>query len=667
MGGGLVLDDVLVTRRSLMAGGLAAGGLALTRDAHACDSPTCCTDGRTWSQAGFEDGADVVISRGGVVLDRDARVGTLTVGPGAWLAFDPSRRLTLTATGNVVVQGVLRMAPRSLQFAHALVFAAVDEAGFVGGGTDPVPTDVGLWVTGSGRLELQGTARTPWSRLAESALHGGRRLVLAAAPIGWRPGDELVITPSGAPTGGNAHQQYDTVRVAAVSGRVVMTDRPLQHGHPLVRVAPEVVLGAEVLNLTRNVRVEGTPAGRSHVWIASTARSVLEHAQIRHVGPRQATPDGHSRSVLGRYGLHLHMNRDASRGTRVVGMVVRDCGAHAFVPHLSHGVTFEGCVSHDTADEAYWYDLQDRGSSEVVRDLVYDGCVASLVRAEPSFRGYRLAGFLLGAGRGLTITRCVAVGVQGNVDAAGFSWPEDDDGIWRFTSNVSHNNKVHGSFVWQNAKNVHVVDRLVAYHNGGSGVSHGAYVNAYQYVDNVLYGNRDGAVLLHALGRERTPMQFLSCVMDGAGRSGYAVVTTRHNLAGVTPVLFQDCALRGYVRSGFGFAYEGGNGSSRPEYLDVLDCSFSGNELLFAEGAAPGARVRFQRTGEVSLMVGGPSDAGTPFPRWNGRFRPVAPLARGRRRARVSPVLPPFGPLGKRTALPVCPRPAGGPPTAQGH
>jgi hypothetical protein len=61
------------------------------------------------------------------------------------------------------------------------------------------------------------------------------------------------------------------------------------------------------------------------------------------------------------------------------------------------------------------------------------------VRNDPAYRGFRLAGFLINQGLRNEIRDSVAVGVQGNVDAAGFNWPEgaieapNGDGVWNFS------------------------------------------------------------------------------------------------------------------------------------------------------------------------------------------------------------------------------------------
>src|SRR5665811_2150173 len=154
------------------------------------------------------------------------------------------------------------------------------------------------------------------------------------------------------------------------------------------------------MNLTRNVRISGTASGRTHVLIHSAVPQAISHVEVRHVGPQEVTDDGHE-GVMGRYGLHFHHCGNGSRGSSVSGVVVAQAGNHAFVPHESHGITFTECVSHDTSDDAFWWDKPD-GSHEIS----WIGCVASLVRTDPYYRGYRLAGFVLGVGDGSAVRGC---------------------------------------------------------------------------------------------------------------------------------------------------------------------------------------------------------------------------------------------------------------------
>src|SRR5881396_2302260 len=119
------------------------------------------------------------------------------------------------------------------------------------------------------------------------------------------------------------------------------------------------------------------------------------------------------------------MRGDQSRVTLVTWAKVRVSRIHAFVPHMSNGITLQDCISHNTFEDAFWYDPSSSQTDILMsNDLVWDRCVASLAQVDPAFRGYRLTGFNLGQGMNNVIRNSVAVGNQGNYTASGFMWPE---------------------------------------------------------------------------------------------------------------------------------------------------------------------------------------------------------------------------------------------------
>ena len=595
--------------------------------------PALDESGRRWSDPAGWGGAvpgprsDVRITDN-VLLDTDAAVGSLLVEEGGALVFAAGRTLTLGSAGNVEIRGALALAPAG-DAVHTLSFPAVDERRFEGDGAAVLATDTGLWVTGAGYLRLDGAARTAWVRAATALAAGDTTLALAAAPTGWQPGDELAVTPTAAPDTADFSTRYDLCTVASVSGTTVTLRQPLAFAHPRVAAGGGVTVGAEVLNLTRNVRVEGTAGGRAHVHLTSSRPPDVRHAALRWLGPRTETretwtsPTGAApitAPVTGRYGLHFHLLGDSSRGTVVEGVVVRDAGNHAFVPHGSHGITFRGCISHDTWEDAYWWDgpADTRTPQGPSDDILYESCVASRTVREPNPRAYRLTGFSLGAGTGGTARDCVAVGVQGATGASGFEWPETSEGVWTFERCLAHNNLRDGIFVWLNARYHHVVTGFVGYHNGGWGIEHGAYLNDFDYTASVLYGNGAGGVSLHALGRERGTV-FDGLLIDAAGQSDHAVSTERHQLAGES-VTFSRCRLTGYRKAGIALRADA---DGQPDDLVVLDCEFGGTEL-WLDPQAPAPDVLLRRAGEsAAVKVGRPDAGGTPVPQWNAATRPA--------------------------------------------
>lgn len=456
-----------------------------------------------------------------------------TVPAGQIWEFAPDTNTTVQSGGNVIVQGVLRMKPASAAVVHTLRFVGIDESRFVGGGMDIVPTDIGMWVVGAGQLDIVGTKKAGWNRTGTDPT--------------WAAGDDIRVTPTAR---GNTTQFAVFTPGSAV---------------PTVSHAGKTY-NAEIMNLTRNVRIEGTgdgqanPAtnGRAHIWINSSKPQVVRYAQLRHLGPRKPDTEQPTTDVTGRYALHFHMMGEGSRGSLVEGVVVRDSGSHAFVPHSSHGITFRDTISFNTFDDAYWWDPDNDQigggdpTPNETNDLVYEHAMAAYTRFDPAHRGYRLAGFQMGIGTNMTVVDCVAVGIQGNVDSSGFSWPEfanEDNNVWNFAFNVAHNNNADGIFVWQNDYNDHHINVFLGYHNGQYGIDHGAYHNNYRYENIVVFGNGLGGIRSIAAGSNRQSWKTIDTDSIVLG----------HHIIAAGPIVFDGVVLRGPVivqESGVSLQYE---------------------------------------------------------------------------------------------------------------
>jgi hypothetical protein len=473
-----------------------------------------------------------------------------TVPAGKVWEWAPGTTTTVETRGNIIVNGVLRMRPANAGVVHTLKFVGVNESAMVGGGMGVVASDVGLWVVGSGQLDIVGTRKAGWNRTGTDPT--------------WQAGDDIRVAPTNSGDTSSFAKFTPGSRVPTVSyaGRTYT---------------------AEVLNLTRNVRIEGAGNGeaapsannRAHIWIGSNKPQTIKYATLRHLGPRKRGTEQPTEGVLGRYPLHFHMMGDGSRGSVVEGVVVRDSGGHAFVPHSSHGITFRDTISFNTFDTAYWWDPDaDDGRRDPTpnetNDVRYEHAMAAYARFDPAFRGYRLSGFQLGIGTNMTVTDSVAVGIQGNSDASGYHWPEHangDNNVWTFKNNTAHNNNADGIFVWQNDGHTHVIDGFVAYRNGNVGIDHGAYNNNYQYKNLTLFGNRNGGVFHRASGAPRQTWQALDT--DG-------ITIGDHTLPG-GPIVFDGVTIRGQI-----VVDEGGDDGVRLTYEFRNIRTASGAELTAA-------------------------------------------------------------------------------------
>ena len=567
------------------------------------------------------------------------RRGPLVVPAGTTLSFNPWVSTTLTVDcGNseqgagdqgVVVYGTLDMRPAA-GVVHTLRFAGTwTEARMTGAstsstsqpicelgqsheGTELVPSDIGLWVRGAGRLLLQGRPRTRRARLAGGASAGAESITLDAVPQGWRAGDRLSICPTLPSDKRGWYAAFDDVVIASITGATVRLVSALTTDHPVAMVGG-LPRPAEVLNLSADVVIAGGgPTQRAHVHVCcpdTPSQHVVSHAAFVDLGPRR--PLG--APILGRYPFHLHLLGDRSRGLVVDGCVVTRSGSHAFVPHGSHGVTLRDCVAHDVAESAYWWDEDGRSD-----DVTFDRCTAAKGRAADG-RGYSMGMFTLGATRGSTAVGCVAVGLDAGVTSSGFTWPHfanDAPGAWAVTDCVSHNHRSEGFYVWSNRTgSPSSVVNAVAYANGDCGVQHGAYTNLISFRGGVLVGNggagltgqggdpaRCAPLVLTVVNNSGAPLVALrDVVLDGSGLAKALVRRLNGPLDATAPYQLVGCTFLGLADKGSVFDIaEGVERGKCSTWIDVVAAKVgpAGRDLLPTDVAltspAPGFKLRYQ-------------------------------------------------------------------------
>ncbi|MDF2189677.1 PA14 domain-containing protein [Paraflavitalea sp. CAU 1676] len=524
-----------------------------------------------------------------------ATVAGLNVNSGGVLAFDANQSTTLLTTANVVIQGRLQMRPSSVSVIQAIRFTAIDETRFVGGGMDVLATDIGIWVMGAGVLELIGTPKTSWTR-STGAIASGSTTVTVEGAGGWQVGDEISITPTEAPTVGAAFSSgFEERTIKAISGNTITLSSGATRPHPMVNG----MWAAEVVNLTRNVIIEGTANGKGHIFIRSTQPQTLKHITIRNFGARRDRGGSSAKElVAGRYSLHFHHCMDGARGSLVEGCVVRDGGNHSYVPHVSHGIKFIDNVAYNVLETAFWWDPGDP-----THDVIYDHNIVALARwvsgslnmnAEdaPTFSS---SGFGLNTGDGNVCKNNVVVaGGQGDhADGGAYNWEAViNEGVWIFTGNMAHNSDC-GLRVWQNSTRNHVVEDFICYHNQW-GMFHGAYANSYTYTGGYFYGN---GIEVKAASVNTNRVRLENITIDGAGIVDYGVQVIHSPLPGDKPVFMRNLTIRNCkVAAVFD--------SAAPEVhsTDLVQCTISG-ALTVASGAADGETIRVQPKSGQSYQI----------------------------------------------------------------
>ncbi len=182
----------------------------------------------------------------------------------------------------------------------------------------------------------------------------GDRTITVDDAAGWQVGDEIVITPT-EPTTVEDHWEHHDRRTGHVGRRHhgSRLDRPLDHPHPEVTVRAGVTHRAEVLNLTRNVVISGTPEGRSHVIMLAPPAAAVSPTSACATWARgratrrssAATPSTSTPTTTAR----------AARSSRASSSTTRP--ATPSRPTSPNGVTFRECIAHDLVDDAFWWDL----------------------------------------------------------------------------------------------------------------------------------------------------------------------------------------------------------------------------------------------------------------------------------------------------------------------
>jgi hypothetical protein len=430
-------------------------------------------------------------------------VAGLNINNGGVLEFDSSKSVTLQSNKNIVVQGTLKIRPASIKNIHTLRFIGINEKSFVGGGMDPIASDVGLWVMAAGRLDIVGAEKTPWTRVTDTVSAGSSSFGTTDTPRGWAEGDEVVLVPTSTPAENSLEydwsakkvtdrfrQNFEKRTITSVSGSSIKVNAAYTYDTHKKVVAPGgPTWTAEVLNLHRNVRIEGTATGRTHILIRSSVPQTIQNAALRYMGPRKNQKTDRGDMIAGRYGIHFHHCGYGSKGSQITGNVGYECGNHIYVPHVSHGINMSNNVAYDCIEVAFWWD-----HTHLTHYTTWENNLIALNYHIPktadmttTVSGTTSGGMVLGMGDGNIATGnvCVYSGLGDTGSRGAFSWEGDNEGVWIFKNNLAHSN--HNAIrVWQNSTLNHTIFGLECYNNFQN-LFHGAYVNPYTYRDCTFY------------------------------------------------------------------------------------------------------------------------------------------------------------------------------------
>ncbi len=264
----------------------------------------------TWSTGQLPGPSDDVVIANNVTIDQgsawelDINAGTATLAG------------NLQAYGSVIVRS-------SLVGTQGSIFFHVADDRLVVGNTTPGPVaampdfhpqDVGLWALPGAHVDLEGQQVTSWLNaigsgalqdlghgVAEQVAFGAGNAMLQTQPVGWRPGDTLLLV--------NEQGQSLLADLVAVNGATIQyhehkaqpTD-PSLVGHELITQGSSTVVYSKIADLTRGIQIvsadvhEGDANHRAFTVAMDGASVNFVNVEFRDLGPR---------GKLGRYPVYF--------------------------------------------------------------------------------------------------------------------------------------------------------------------------------------------------------------------------------------------------------------------------------------------------------------------------------------------------------------------------
>jgi hypothetical protein len=545
---------------------------------------------------------------------------------------------TLTLAGNLIVEGngVLDYgtvtSPIPANVTHRIRWT-LNEARYVGGATTvPLDTDVGLWVVDQAKMLTNGPDRGAWTLLSATAARGATQITVDPRyAAGWRPGDEIVVGPSNAlppsapPVGANLQDERRTIVAVTATGTLTL-NTPLAFEHRVEDISWSDFFGdayterlaPPVANLTRNVIFEAVnPAHRPHTMIMDQAVVDLADAAFVAFGPAPRNigkfTNGHFKP-FGRYAVHFHLQKDASRASRVDSVVIYGGAGRGFDVHDSYGITAYDVVVYDQAhtpfeagNQAFWLEevLHATTGESVALTGAHDLWLDRPLALKFGVIGtQRATGIHFGAGKGAQILGAHAAESIGSL-SAGMFWPvstpcgdastacRDDPnrGVRGFRLTAHSSTFAFGW--WNNSKFADDVIDLLGW-NSQQGTDFGAYTTRTELFQVRLIGNTVAQSAHHVSGYRATGF-----LLDGRNSGGIGIRILDHNLiAEADDDLYENGVIRGSNVALDWQCAVGDSSCGEEAHVQLARVRFEANPLLtFIWHSQPGAywRIRAQQ------------------------------------------------------------------------
>src|SRR6185312_832542 len=308
------------------------------------------TSGKRWSDpATWPDkkvpGKDAVVTIGrdmDVVLDViPPALHGLTIN--GKLSFADNKDLELT-TEWIMVHGELEIGTEAKPHTHQATITLTDNIkgeDFGGlGGNDR--SDRGIMLMG-GILNLHGTEKNSWTKLAKTAAAGSNTIdVLSAGD--WKKGQTIVL----ASTDYDPHQAEERT-IAAISGNTITLDKKLDYMH-FGKVTFDVDERGEVGMLSRNILIQASADADQtlfggHIMAMLGSKMFVDGVELNRMGQNMH---------LARYPIHWHLIGDGGQGQYIKNSAIHNTYSRCVTVHGTNYLDVENNVTYNNNGHCFF-------------------------------------------------------------------------------------------------------------------------------------------------------------------------------------------------------------------------------------------------------------------------------------------------------------------------
>ncbi len=323
-------------------------------------APAAITRTVKWSDASAWPAGRVPAAGEAVTIPRGTEV-VLDMSPPALrsvtvqgkLTFADERDLALVTDWIYVPGGELEIGTEARPFRHNATITLTDA---VPGEDINTMGDRGVMLL-RGTLNMHGTSRNTWTKLAKTAERGATSISVLDASE-WRAGEEIVLASTDFDP-----RQAERRTITRVSGNTISFAEPLQYMH-----YGEVTFGVdergEVAMLTRNIKVEASEDAATsylggHIMAMGGSRAYVDGVELNRMGQHL---------TLARYPMHFHVLGEGA-GQYIRNAAIHDTFNRCVTVHGTNDLTIENNVTFNTVGHCFFLEDGIEHGNQFVRNL----------------------------------------------------------------------------------------------------------------------------------------------------------------------------------------------------------------------------------------------------------------------------------------------------------